>query len=147
MKAVGVFLCAVGATCAELADAPLPPPRRLTVCSANQAVCAESDPGSNTTTIRSHQTQRDSWTIPGWHRWLFVSNDARSVVVGYPGLNLVPRDAHLQQPVLWFYQRDRLVRTVTLGDLYQDMTQLVPTTSHLPWTHHVGINDANLLLV
>lgn len=40
-------------------------------------------------------------------------------MVGYEGMNLVPADVTLNEPVLHFYNRGRLVRTVTLDQSYR----------------------------
>lgn len=87
------------------------------------------------------------WKIPGWHRWLFVSDDGESVVVGYDGMNLVPLDVTLDEPVLFFYHRGNLVRTVTLKDFYRSKSQLRRTVSHFAWGHVPGFNHANQLVI
>jgi len=69
------------------------------------------------------------------------------VVVGYDGMNLVPVDVTLKEPVLFFYNKGQLVRTVTLGDLYKHKSQLERTVSHFAWGHIPGINKANQLVV
>ena len=130
-----------------LADTPLPPPEKLTICSPAGTVCATSDPVTNVTLVASQAAQQHSWAIPGWHRWLFVSDSGESVVVGYDGMNLVPVDITLKEPVLFFYHNGRLVRTVTLGDLYKRKSQLRRTVSHFAWAHIPGINQADQLVV
>jgi hypothetical protein len=130
-----------------LADAPLPPPEELRICSPAGKVCATSDPATNVTLVSSQTSRQKPWTIPGWHRWLFVSDDGESVVVGYGGMNLVPVDVTLEEPVLFFYNKGKLVRTVTLGDLYERKSQLRRTMSHFAWADMLGINRANQLVV
>ena len=130
-----------------LADTPLPPPEKLTICSSAGKVCATSDPSTNVTLVSSQISRQKPWTIPGWHRWLFVSDDGESVVVGYGGMNLVPVDVTLKEPVLFFYNKGTLVRTVLLGDLYERKSQLRRTVSHFAWVHIPGINRSNQLVV
>jgi hypothetical protein len=130
-----------------LADTPLPPPEKTTVCSSAKKVCAVSDPATRTTVVSSRVSRPATWTISGWHRWLFVSDDGKSVVVGYSGINLVPVDVTLKQPVLYFYNYDKLIRTVTLGDLYRSKSQLKRTASHLAWGSVSGINASNQVVV
>ncbi|MNM34988.1 hypothetical protein D3C81_456500 [compost metagenome] len=130
-----------------LADTPLPPPEKQTICSPSGNACATSDPATNFTLVSSHASRQMPWTIPGWHRWLFVSDDGESVVVGYGGMNLVPVDVTLKEPVFLFYNKGKLVRTVTLGDLYERKSQLRRTISHFDWAHIPGINQANQLVV
>lgn len=69
------------------------------------------------------------------------------MVAGYSGMNLVPIDVTLKEPVLFFYNKGRLVRTITLGDLYQRKSQLRRTVSHFAWVHTTGINRANQLVL
>lgn len=69
------------------------------------------------------------------------------MVVGYEGMNLVPVDVTLKEPVLFFYNKGKIIRTVALGDLYKHKSELVRTASHLAWAHIPGINKANQLVV
>lgn len=140
-------LCLAFSAIPALADTPLPPPKALTTCSPAGTVCAISDPATSLTVVSPRAPQQQAWTIPGWHRWLFVSDDGKSVVVGYAGMNLVPRGVTLEEPVLFFYNKGSLVRTVTLGDLYTHKSQMRLTVSHLSWAHIPGINQANQLVV
>ncbi|HEL3831553.1 TPA: hypothetical protein UMX25_000549 [Stenotrophomonas maltophilia] len=118
MKALITLIAALAASPA-LADAPLPPPERFTACSPARNLCADSDPALNSTRVTPQASGQEAWLIPGWHRWLFPSDDGESVVVGYEGMNLVPVDVTLSEPVLLFYNRGRLVRTVTLDQSYR----------------------------
>lgn len=118
MKALITLIAALAASPA-LADSPLPPPERFTACSSTRNLCTDSDPAVNSTRVTPQASGQDAWLIPGWHRGLFPSDDGGSVVVGYEGMNLVPADATLSEPVLHFYNRGRLVRTVTLDQLYR----------------------------
>lgn len=129
------------------ADAPLPPPAKVVQCSASGAVCAESDPATDRTVVRRRGVSQPLWSVHGWHRWLFVSNDGQSLVAAYDGLNLVPANSDLRLEVLRFYVRGKLVRTVRLGDLYADRSELVRTVSHLAWVRSIGVNRAEQLVV
>src|SRR5688500_17637635 len=142
-----IALIAAFLASAALADSPLPPPEKLTGCSHARKLCATSDPATDVTLVSPQASGHDPWTIPGWHRWLFVSDDGESVVVGYGGMNLVPVDVTLAEPVLFFYNKGKLVRTVTLGDLYKRKSQLSRTVSHFAWADIPGINQANQLVV
>lgn len=128
------------------ADAPLPPPGKVVECSISGDVCAESNPATNRTVVRRKGGQ-PLWSIGGWHRQFFVSNDGESLVVAHDGLGLVPVDSDLRLEVLRFYAKGKLVRTVRLGDLYADRSELVRTVSHLAWTNAIYINRAEQLVV
>ena len=146
MKGLLVLLIALSVG-PVLADTPLPPPKILKVCSADRNICAVSDPATNKTVISSVAPRQALWTLPGWHRWLFVSDDGISAVAGYSGMNLVPLNVTLDEPVLFFYRRGKLVNSTRLGDLYKHKCQLQPTASHLAWADGGEFNDANQFVV
>jgi hypothetical protein len=129
------------------ADSPTPPPERLTSCSSTKSLCVLSDPDTNRTIASPNGANAKPWMIPGWHRWLFVSEDGESVIVGYDGMNLVPPDVTLKQPVLSFYNRGDLKRVITLGDLYNGVSKLQRTTSHYAWTEGIHLNKSNQLVI
>lgn len=129
------------------ADAPLPPSDTVTVCSRSGEVCAESDPAKGLTTVVRKADHSTLWSLRGWHRWLFVPEGGESLVVGYVGMNLVPVDSQLTLEVLRFYSRGKLVKSVKLGELYTDRSQLERTTSHLAWVQSIAINRANQLVL
>ena len=138
-----LLLCASQAR----ADSPLPAPARLTMCSPSKTYCAVSDPDTNLTVVSARNSNEALWRIPGWHRWVFVSDDGKSVVTGYGGMNLVPRDVKMDEVVLRFYHRGALVRSVRLGDLYRNKSQLRETVSHYHWGYVSGFNAANQLVL
>jgi hypothetical protein len=129
------------------ADSPLPAPERLTICSSMKTFCAVSDPDKKITTFFDNRSKKNLWSIPGWHRWLLVSNDGESVAIGYGGLNLVPYDVSLKEPVIHFYHRGKRVHSVLLGDIYQNITQMRETASHRVWLNNLSINKANQLVL
>lgn len=129
------------------ADAPLAAPKKYTECSSSKKICATSDPKKNITHIFAIDSKKILFSIPGWHRWLIVADDGKSVVVGFDGLNLVPADVTLQEPVLFIYNQGKLVRSVNLGDLYQSKSQLIRSSSHLYWVRTIVFNQSNQLVV
>jgi hypothetical protein len=131
-----LLCCAISAV--ALADSPLPAPSLITNCSASGKFCAESNPTTRITSIRAKGSQKTLWSIKGWHRSFTISDDGQSLVIGYSGGNLVPIDVTLKEPMLSFYQREKLIRVVTLGDLVKSKAELSPTVSHLHWGNIVG---------
>ena len=129
------------------ADEPLRPPHLYTFCSSSGEFCATSDPLKDSTTVAAAASGEVLWSIPGWHRWLFIANDGQSLVVGYNGMNLVPLDISLEESVLSFYSRGKLMRQVALGDLYSSKSQLQRTVSHFAWAHIPGFNEHCELIV
>src|SRR5215510_568218 len=99
-------------------DSPLPRPSRFTVCSPNKAFCATADPATQTISIGAQGTDTAIWSLKPWHRLIFIANDGEHLMIGPEGLNLVPLDTKLPDPLLVFMKRKAVVRVVTVGDLY-----------------------------
>lgn len=129
------------------ADEPLPPPQKVVVCSTSGEICAESDPRAGRTVVIRKSGRKPLWSIKDWHRSFFVSDDGQSLVVAHDGLGLVPTDSDLRLEVLHFYAQGKLVRSISLGDLYTDRAQLVRTASHLAWMNFIEVNRAGQLVV
>jgi hypothetical protein len=140
-----LLCCAISG--AALADSPLPAPELITICSASDKFCASSDPATLMTSIRAKGSQKTVWSIKGWHRNFTISDDGQSLVIGHSGGNLVPMDVTLKEPMLSFYQREKLIRVVTLGDFFKSKTELRPTASHLAWGYMTGIDRNNRISV
>jgi hypothetical protein len=125
-----------------LADAPLPPPARVTKCSPNGAFCAVSDPARNVVAgYRAKERGAELWHVDGWQRSFDVSNDGDHLVVCYEGLNLLPLDHQPDEVMLSFYDRGALVRQWTLRELVPDLTKLKRTVSHYEWGQCVGFQS------
>ena len=129
------------------ADSPMPPPSLVTVCTTSNSICANSDPKSGVTTVVSRVTGKELWSIPGWHRWMFISVDGQSLAIGYAGMNLVPTNSELKLKVMDIYNQGRLVRSLSLADLYESSSQLKLTASHSAWVETVRVNRANQLVL
>jgi hypothetical protein len=78
-----VSVAALLAPIGSYADSPLPQASLNTVCSASGSICAESNPQTNSTKVFNKATGQTLWSMAGWHRWMFLSEDGRTVVVGY----------------------------------------------------------------
>jgi hypothetical protein len=130
-----------------LADSPPEAPRLITLCSASGKFCASSDPKTHLTVVKAKSSEKVLWSIKGWHPSLAISNDGQSLVVGYSGGNLVPIDVTLKEPMLTFYQHEKIIRVVRLGDLYRSKSELTPTVSHLAWGTMSSIDQNNRIRV
>jgi len=140
-------LILLAALCAPArADAPLPAPEKHVVCANSGRFCATSDPATNTTRVEMRGAKDPGYELPGWHRWMFVSDDGEHVVTGHDGVNLVPLHATLREPVLVFHERGKVVRTLVLGDLYADLSQLTRTVSHRAWSDTVRLQGDRLVV-
>ncbi|MYM26053.1 hypothetical protein GTP46_25825 [Duganella sp. FT135W] len=129
------------------ADEPLPSPETQTVCSISGRFCATADIHAQTTSLRVKSTGELLGVVPGWHRWIFVSDDGETIAIGYEGMNLVPRSVTLAEPIILLYSRNKLVRTVVLGDLFDSIVELTPTMSHYAWGSIQSFNKSNQLVV
>jgi hypothetical protein len=85
--------------------------------------------------------------VPGWHRYLAVADLAPCIVVGPDGMNLLPLNVTLSEPILRFFCDARLVRTVPLGALLPNGRGLRRTASHYHWGGLSGFDSRGHLMV
>ncbi len=131
------------------ADTPLPPPALHTAASPSKAVEAETDPVAGLTTVYRvvGATREKAWSMPGWYRALHVADDGEHLVLGFDGLDLVPRDAPDALVVLRFVRRGEVVAALTLRDVVRDRALLRPTASHLRWRNGEGFDAVGRFVV
>lgn len=118
------------------ADAPLRPPEKHVARSPNATIAAESDPASGLTTVyrvAPDGTRERRWAMAGWFRAIYPADDGDHLVVGFDGLNLLPRNAADDLVVLRFVRRGEAIRALTLRDVVPDRSILKRTASHLAW--------------
>lgn len=139
-----LLLCASGLV---LADAPLRPPAKYTVCSPNQAFCAVADPETQSVSIFARGATVPSWSLKPWHRQVFLANDGDHLMIGPSGLELIPLDTRLADPLLVFMNRKVVVRVVSVGDLFRSLSSLRRTASHYEWGRIVGVSARDQLVV
>ena len=147
--AVMLGMLASGSGGAARADEPLPPPETKTVWSANRAWCAVMDPRTDVTTVyRVEEGDRRtvSWAMIGWYRVAYLADDGVHLVIGHPGINLLPRDARETDVLLYFVHRGELTRAVPLRDVLP-FSKLKPTVSHLLWGSYVGLDAEGRMVV
>ncbi len=132
------------------ADEPLLPSVRKAVCSRNGFFCALMDPDSLVTTIvrrRAGGVTENLWSMPGWFRVAFLSNDGEYLATGYDGEGLLPLSYRKDQVMLSFYDRGRLVRQVRLNEMITDLSSMEKTASHYHWGDYLGVNENDHLTV
>jgi hypothetical protein len=100
------------AVCAASADTPLPPPAKVTAMSPSGRIRAISDPkaGTRVEDVKQHKVL---WSLPGWHRSLFVADDGKHLVTQYDGLNLIPNDFTDDLGLLTFWREGKKLRVIT----------------------------------
>ena len=130
-----------------LADAPLRPPAKYRVCSPNQAFCAVADPTTQSVSIVARGETVPNWSIKPWHRQVFLANDGDHLIIGPDGLELIPLEAKLADPLLVFMNRTAVIRVVSVGDLFTSLSSLRRTASHYDWGRVVGVTARNQLVV
>jgi hypothetical protein len=129
------------------ADAPLRPPAKYTVCSPNHAFCAVADPTVQMVSVFARGATSPAWSLAPWHRQVFLANDGDHLVIGPPGLDMIPLDTKLVDPLLVFMNREAIVRVVPVGELFPSLSLLRRMASHYAWGEIVGISSRDQLIV
>jgi hypothetical protein len=134
------------AVCATRADTPLPPPTTVSAMSPSGHIRAISDPkaGTRVEDVTQHKVL---WSVPGWHRSLFVADDGKHLVTQYDGLNLIPTDFTDDLVLLTFWREGKKFREVTVKDFVPDHHVLEHTASHYYWGKVDGIDAQGRLKV
>jgi hypothetical protein len=141
------IICLAVAAGPSRADSPLPPPQRHTVKSPDGSITAISDPRTKTTRIEKTATGTLLWQLPSWERWLFVANDGKHLVTGYPGMNLIPKGYGDQMPLFTFWRQGKKIKEVTFKEFVPDKRILIETISHFNWGQIERIEGGGTLVV
>lgn len=150
MKAITWMLAAVWVVvaAASLADSPLRVPALKTVCSANGKYCAVMDPTSGTTGVRRMGGNGGKiWSMEGWYRVAALTDDGDVLVTGYGGVNLLPLDYSPDLEILTFFKRGVYVKSVTLKEIFDDLSVLRRTVSHYHWGAYLGFDAEGRYLI
>jgi hypothetical protein len=134
------------AVCAARGDTPLPPPATVSAMSPSGRIRAISDPNAGTR-VEDVKRHKVLWSLPGWHRRLFVADDGKHLVTQYDGLNLLPTDFSDDLVLLTFWREGRKFRDVRVRDFLPDHHILEHTVSHYYWGTVHGIDAQGRLKV
>jgi len=138
-----LFLCLV-----SQADSPLPAPEIKRVCNMFVTHCAYLEPEKDAVvySVEGDFKFKEIYKVNGWHRSFHISPSGEYIVVGYAGLNLVPRSVSPDQVMLSIYLNGKLQHTITLKQLFHNLESLVPTVSHYQWgsIKYVSMSDVRL---
>ena len=147
MKIQTIFTVAFMIPSLSFGDSPLPSPSLVRNCPESGNFCVVSDPKAEKTKIISKVDERELWSIVGWYAWSFVSEDGIYAAMGYPGMNLVPRDVSIKEPVFWVYKQGKLKMVVKLSDLYRSVEEIPETTSHRVWLSTAYFNKSGSFVI
>ncbi len=116
-----------------IGDSPLRPPHPSITCSPNGKVCIDLNPDSDGRVYRKGPDgqQIDLWVMPGWHRYVFVSDDGRHLVKCHS--NLVPRDYDPEMSLIEVWREGTLIHRLSLRAVVGDLSTLMRTASHYAW--------------
>jgi hypothetical protein len=146
MRALIAFLSVAIALSTARGDAPLPPPSKITVTSPSGRIRAVSDPKAGTR-VEDANSHKLLWSLPDWHRALFVADDGKHLVTEYDGLNLIPTDFSDDLVLFTFWREGSKLREIRVRDFVPDHRILRQTASHYYWGIVYGIDAQGLLKV
>jgi hypothetical protein len=134
------MLWAVAAVCGT----PLAKPAPVHVCSRN--FCLDSTPGGDTVfrCIKQPDSDRCHWSIPGWHRNIFVS-DYGVVAVVQDGGNSVPLDYDPDTVLIQLWKNGRMVRAIRAREVPGIRQRR--TASHYEWGVVRGFDQNSRIVV
>src|SRR5262245_7895666 len=141
-----VTIAVIIAVSAARADKPLQPPFIVSAMSPTGLIRAVSDLKAGTR-VEDVKRQKVLWSLPGWHRSLFVADDGQYLVTQYDGLNLLPSDFSDDLVLLTFWREGTKFRDVRVKDFIPDHRILKRTVSHYLWGTVHGIDAQGRLKV
>src|SRR5438034_2837229 len=118
MRAIVAGILAITISAARV-DLPLPPPTKVTATSSSGRIRAISEPNADTR-VGDVRLQKVLWSLPNWHRSMFVADDGKHLVIEYDGLNLIPVDFTDALVLLTFWREGRKLSDVRVRDFVPD---------------------------
>ena len=88
-----------------------------------------------------------TWSMYGWFRVAALADDGEHLIVGYDGMNLLSLDFNMEQVMLYFFHKGRLLNYVTLAEIIRDRSALQETTSHYYWGNYLGLDEEGHYLI
>ena len=142
MKTYVALICFVVSASVGLADAPLPLPIEQEICNKTNSYCAviSLENGSSVYENGNERKKRKIYSIPGWHRDPYLSENGEYFAAGYSGLSLVPLDVNENTIILTIWKRGEKITEVKLGQLLTSMASLQKTVSHYYWGETIGFD-------
>lgn len=133
---------------AAVADGPLLAPSFYKVCSPSVSYCASVAPNSN---INIYKVDADFngiyvYSVPGWHREFFLSDEGKYSAIGYHGLSLVGLNAHKNTIILTILKNGIKVHEITLEQVLSDVSSMRLTSSHYYWGRNIGFRGCGFFI-
>ena len=85
------------------------------------------------TSVEDMTQHKVLWSLPRWHRSLFVADDGKHLVTQYDGMNLIPIDFTDDLVLPTFWREGRKLRDVRVRDFVPEHHTLEQTASHYYW--------------
>lgn len=148
MKQLILALVLLLCSSVSAADEPLQAPAAKRVCNHDISYCAYLDPEQDTVIykVEGNYKLSEAYQIKGWHRSFHISPNGQHVVIGFAGLNLLPKSVKPNQVMLSIYYKGKLQHTITLSQLLYSLDSLQPTVSHYHWGSIDHVSDFHIRL-
>lgn len=118
---------------AAYGDSPLPPPSIHIVCNDIKSHCATSDPAAGKTDLKLQATGETLWSLNQYLRFFRVSHDGNSILALTDYANLAPLNATKSHLLFVIHRNGKSIQSVVMGDLFDHVSSLPKTASHLAW--------------
>ena len=117
------------------ADAPLSKPEIFRVCDKTVTYCASLNPEEGTTVYRIEAPfkPKEMYKVSSWSRSATLSEDGEYLIIGYSGLNLVPKDVKPSEVMFTIWKNGVKHKEINLGQIIGKWSSLEETASHYKW--------------
>ncbi len=135
LAGVLLILVSFGTPALLLGDEPLATPTTATFYSANRLYLAISDVSAEKTFVYKITASGDKtllWDIPGWFRYIYLSNDGEYLVADNIG-GLLWKDFSKRDVILRIFRNGVEVKKYRVADLIDNIWKLERTVSHYHW--------------
>lgn len=117
------------------------PPRSFEVRSFNGQCVAYADAAASRIIGSSldDKGKKELWVIPEHQQIIKLADDCRGMMALYPGyFALMWQDYIPSTVVLTFYDAGKLLRRISLGEIYPNIDELPQSVSHYTWAKAAG---------
>lgn len=125
------------------ADTPLAPSSNYDVRSPSGKFFARVDPKFGVSVYSTGSTN-GIWRLSKWFRQAFLADDGDHFISVHD--NLIPKNFKNNLPLITFWNRDKKIRDVTVGELFPDTSALKSTVSHYNWGEVTGLTNMSLIV-